>query len=242
MTDHILAISPRLLGRIAGLLYLIIIAAGSAGYITYSALTVPGDAAATAANILASEQMWRLGLGAMLVMLAFDVALAAVFYVLFRPVSRTLSLVGFGFRLVMAAILGVAVLTRSAPLLLLEGIPPAAFGPEQARALGLLAVELFDQDFDVALVFFGFHCFVIGWLIYRSGFLPRILGVLLAGAGLGYLANSFANLVFPWAALPFAILLAAFAVELALALWLTAFGVNAGKWNEQAGAIRAGQP
>jgi hypothetical protein len=241
MTDQTPEASPRLQARIAGFLYLIIIVAGAFGYTSGSKLIVWTDAAATAASILASEQLWRLSLGAMLVMLACDVGVAAIFYVLFEPVNKTLSLVGLAFRLVLVAIVGVTMLARYLPLLLLKDDASAAFGTAQLQALGLLSLRLFERGFTIALVFFGFHCLVIGWLIFRSGFLPRILGVLLAVAGLCYLIDSFAYLVFPVVALPFDIVIFSYIVELALCLWLIVMGVNDEKWKEQARAAWARQ-
>jgi hypothetical protein len=137
---------------------------------------------------------------------------------------------------VLVAILGVAILARYLPLLLLKGTAWAALGTDQSQALGLLSVKLFEQGFTVALVFFGFHCLLIGWLIFRSSFLPRVLGVLLLIAGMLYLTDSFRLLVFPMVELPFDILLLSYGVEMALCLWLIVVGVNAQKWKEQAGA------
>ena len=105
------------------------------------------DAAATAANILASEQLWRLSFAAMLVMLACDVAVAAIFYVLFKPVNSTLSLIACAFRLVLVAIVGVAILGRYAPLLLLKDAASAAFETDQLQALGLLSIKMFERGF-----------------------------------------------------------------------------------------------
>lgn len=107
------------------------------------------------------------------------------------------------------------------------------------QALGLLSIKLFERGFTVALVFFGIDCLVIGWLVFRSSFLPRVLGVLLSIAGLLYLIDSFRLLVFPMVTLPFDILLLSYLVEMALCLWLIVVGVNAEKWKEQAGAAWA---
>jgi hypothetical protein len=109
----------------------------------------------------------------------------------------------------------------------------AAFEADQLQAMGLLSIKMFERGFDVALVFFGFHCLAIGWLIYRSSFLPRFLGVLLVIAGLCYLISTFAVLVFPVVALPFDIQLLSYAAEMALCLWLIVKGVNAERWKEQ---------
>ena len=236
MTDQTSIASPRSQARIAGLLYMIIIVAGAVGYTMHSTLFVRSDAAATAGNILASEQLWRLSFAAMLVMLACDVAVAAIFYVLFKPVNRTLSLVACAFRLVLVAIVGVAILGRYAPLLLLKDSASVAFETDQLQAMGLLSIKMFERGFDVALVFFGFHCVAIGWLIYRSRFLPRFLGVLLVIAGLCYLISTFVILVFPVAALPFDIQLLSYAAEVVLCLWLIVKGVDAERWKEQARA------
>ena len=102
--------------------------------------------------------------------------------------------------------------------------------------MGLLSITLFERGFDIALVFFGFHCLAIGLLIYGSSFLPRFLGVLLVIAGLCYLISTFVNLVFPVIALPFDIQLLSYAAEVVLCLWLIVKGVNAQRWKEQAGA------
>jgi hypothetical protein len=236
MTNQTSEASPRLQARIAGFLYLIILVAGGVGYTMHSTLFVSNDAAATAGNILASEQLWRLSSAAMLVMLACDVAVAAIFYVLFKPVNRTLSLIGFAFRLVLVAIIGVAILARYAPLLFLKDAASAAFRTDQMQAMALLFIKLFEQGFDVALIFFGFHCLVIGWLILWSSFLPRFLGVLLVIAGLCYLISTFVNLVFPVVALPFDIQVLSYVAEMALCLWLIVIGVNAERWKEQASA------
>ena len=236
MSDQTSIASPRSQARIAGFLYLIIIVAGAVGYTMHSRLFVRNDAAATAGNILASEQLWRLSFAAMLVMLACDVGVASIFYVLFKPVNRTLSLIACAFRLVLVAIVGVALLGRYAPLLLLKDTAPAAFETDQLQAMALLFIKMFERGFDVALVFFGFHCLAIGWLIYRSRFIPRFLGVLLVIAGLCYLISTFKILVFPVVALPFDIQILSYGAEMVLCLWLIVIGVNAERWKELSGA------
>jgi hypothetical protein len=236
MTDPASIASPRTQARIAGFLYLIIIVAGAVGYTMHSTLFVRSDAAATAANILASESTWRFSSAAMLVMLACDVAVAAIFYALFEPVNRTLSLVACAFRLVLVAIVAVSLLGRYGPLFLMQDTALATLDTDLSQALGHLSIRIFERGFDVALLFFGFHCLAIGWLIYRSSFLPRFLGVLLVVAGLCYLISTLAILVVPVVALPFDIQLLSYGAEMALCLWLIVFGVNAERWTEQSGA------
>ncbi|MFQ5549395.1 MAG: DUF4386 domain-containing protein [Woeseia sp.] len=236
MTDQASDVLPRLQARIAGFLYLIIIVAGAVGYTTHSSLIVWNDAASTASNILASAQLWRLSSLVMLIMLASDVGVAAIFYLLFKPVNRTLSLVGCAFRLILVAVIAVAILFRYLALYLSNDTASTAIGINQSQALVILSVRLFEQGFTVALVFFGFHCLAIGWLILRSSFLPRFLGVLLLISGVLYLCDSTRVLVFPMVALPFDILIPSYISEIVLCLWLIVVGVNAGKWKEQAGA------
>lgn len=234
MTDPLSHASARLHARVAGLLYLIIIVAGAVGYTTHSSLIVWNDAAATASNILASEQSWRLSSVAMLVMLVCDVGVAGVFYVLFKPVNRSLSLIACVFRLVLVAVVAVAMLFRYLALDLSKDTASAAIGADETQALAILSIRLFEQGFTVALVFFGFHCLAIGWLIFRSRFLPTFLGVLLSIAGLLYLFDSIRVLALPVIQLPFDILLPSYIAEIVLCLWLIVIGVNAEKWREQA--------
>ena len=137
----------------------------------------------------------------------------------------------------MAAILGVVFIARFAPVLLLQDAASAsAFETAQIQATAYVSLRLFNRGFDVGLIFFGFDCLIIGWLIFKSTFLPRILGAGLAIAGLCYLVNSFVSLLFPMIDLPFDILLPAYVAELGLTLWLIVVGVNPEKWETQAGA------
>ena len=236
MSDPALDLSPRLQARVAGALYLVIIVAGAIGYTLHSSPIVWNDAAATADNILASEQSWRLSAAVMLVMLASDVGVAAIFYVLFRPVDRVLSLIACMFRLVLVAVVGVSILFRYLALYLAKDSYSAAIGAEQSEALVILSVRLFEQGFTIALVFFGIHCLVLGWLIFRASFLPRFLGVLLLIAGALYVIDSVRVLVLPQFTVPFDLLIPSYVAELVLCLWLLVIGLNADKWHEQAGA------
>ncbi|HEX3127717.1 MAG TPA: DUF4386 domain-containing protein [Thermoanaerobaculia bacterium] len=231
--------SPQVYARIGGVLYLIIIVAGSLGELFIrGALVVSGDAAATANNIMASPSLWRIGVAGDLIMHVCDVPLMLIFYVLLRPVHRNLALLAVLFNLMQSA---VAVANKLNLLTALFFLGDAgylnALTLQQRQALAYLAVKTHDYGFGVALIFFGFTCLVLGYLIFRSGYLPRILGILMALAGLSYLTNSFALLLAPaFAAKLFpAILLPAFIAELSLCLWLLVKGVNVPKWKEAAG-------
>jgi hypothetical protein len=235
--EQIAGASPRLKARIAGALWLIIIlAAAFAEFYVRGKVFVDGDAAATATNILAHEQLYRLGAAAALIYLSCDIAVALIFYELLKPVSRSLSLLASFFRLAMVAILGANMLNLFAPLVLLKGAPLlTAFKADQLQALALVALKLYAQVFFIAMVFFGFHCLLIGYLIYRSTFLPRIVGVLMAIAGLCYLTQSFATVLSPALSNRLFIYLMplGFPGELSLTLWLLAIGVNVQRWQDQ---------
>jgi Domain of unknown function (DUF4386) len=240
MMERIAEASPRLKARIAGVLYLLVfVAAPFAEFFVRGRLVVYGDAAATATNILAHEPLYRLGLAAELITLACDAAVALIFYELLKPVSRSLSLFAAVFRLIFAAIMAVNTLNYFAPLVLLGGGHfLTAFKTDQLQALALVPLSLYGTGYIISLVFFGFHCLLIGYLIFRSAFLPRIVGVLMAIAGSCYLINSFANLLSPPLQnhlFPYILLLPGVA-ELSLMLWLLVMGVNVQRWKEQASA------
>ena len=212
--------------RLAGLCYLAIIALGLWSEVfVRGALVVPGDAAATAQNIAAQPRLWRLGLGADLLMQLLDLPVIVVLWRLLRPVNETLALTATGLNLVQTAVL---VANRVQLLAALEfatapGLA-AAFLSGQRDALAMLAVQLHGQGFGIGLVFFGCACVIRGALVAASGVAPRVLGWLLVAAGLAYLLNSFALLLAPaFARLLFpAIMLPVLVGELAFALWLAA--------------------
>ena len=227
--------SPQVYARVGGLAYLIIIVAGALGEMFIrSKLIVSGDASATTHNIAASPLLWRLGLAGDLVMHVFDLVLALVYYVLFKRVNKNLALLGLLFGLIQTAVLVANKLTLLVPLFLLENAGYLkAFSPEQLQALTYLPVKAHGYGFGIGLIFFGFECLVEGYLIFKSGFLPKFLGVLIVIAGLCYLLNSFALLLSPALAdaLFPAVLLPPFIGELSMCLWLLIKGVDLAKWN-----------
>ena len=163
--------------------------------------------------------------------------MTALLYGLLRPVSQAVSLAAALFSLVGCAIGAVVTLNLVAALILLKGAPYlAAFGPDQLQALAKFFLSLHGQGYNISIFFFGFYCALLGYLVFKSTFFPRWLGVLLAIAGLGWLADSFATALWP----TFADRLDSYAMmsggigEGALCVWLIAAGVNVPKWQEQA--------
>jgi hypothetical protein len=113
----------------------------------------------------------------------------------------------------------------------------SAFAADQLNAVAYFSVQLFEQGFAISLVFFGFDCLTMAYLIVHSKFLPRIIGVLLAIEGLGYLINSFSLFLAPALQARMLPYFSATAIaEVALCLWLLVMGVNVQQWTEQAGA------
>jgi hypothetical protein len=230
--------SPQLYARSCGVLYLYIFVASSfAELFVRSKLVVSRDAGATAANIVNSESLFRLGFSGELRQLACDVAVAVLLYALLRPVDRNIALLAAFMRLACAVILATASLSHFAALHLLGGSEYLkTFQPEQLHSLALLAMKLQGDGYAISLVFFGFACAALGYLIFRSGYLPRTIGVLMAVAGACYLINSFAHFLYPEAGAALfnaGILLPCFVAELSLTLWLLVKGVNVAKWEDR---------
>jgi hypothetical protein len=237
--ERIAEASPRLKARIAGGLWLMVIAASMTAFLVRSPMIVRDDAAATATRIMASESLFRLGFAADLMAGVFYVGVTVLLYRLLKPVSRSLSLMAAFLGLAGVAIGGANALTNLATLVLLGGGQYlSAFSTSQLQAMALMSLRVYEQGFNIGMVFFGFQCILIGCLIVRSTFLPRILGVLLAIGGASYLISSFASFLSPATAahlLP-VIIPAALLGEGSLTLWLLVKGINVERWKEQASA------
>ena len=236
--------SPQFYARLGGLLYLAIIGLGIFGELfVRETFVVSGDATATTNTILRSPLLWRSSIAGDLLMHVLDIPVILILYLLLRPVSESLALLATFFNLVQTAVLAANKLILLVPLFLQEDVGYLkAFSPEQLHALSYLAVKAHGYGFGIGLIFFGFACLVRGYLIVRSGFLPKFLGIFILIAGLSYLTNSFALLLAPSfaASIQPGILVPAFVGELSLCLWLIVKGVNAGQWEQWAGLRRTG--
>lgn len=196
------------------------------------ALVVPCDPAATAQNLLAGESAFRLVIAAGIFAYAAYMVVAVLLYDLFRPVNRSLSLLAAVFCIAGAAIGAVGSLLQVASLLAAK----AAAGAPGMQAGAYLLLKMYSQDFTLTMAFFGFYMALIGVLVMRSTFLPRIIGALTILTGASYLAHSFAYFITPPLAAKMAGLVYLFGLgELSFVLWILFAGVNASKWREQAG-------
>lgn len=201
-------------------------------------LVVNGDAAATARNIQAQEVLFRFGFASSLAAVAFHLVWSFLFYQLMRPVNRTLAALATAMIVVGCALQAVVALLYGAPLAVLQGPHPInGLSEGQLHGLTTVLLNLNSQAFDAYLVFFGFWCVPAGYLIARSTFLPRVLGLLLMADGIGYslfLWPPLATLVFP------AIAVVSAAAELPLIFWLLVYGVNSQRWEKQSRARVSG--
>jgi hypothetical protein len=224
---------PRLLARVAGALYLIITACALFAYLyVRNRVIVVEDMAQTAGNLLAHEQLYRMGFVAAVIVVICNLPLGLIFFELLKAVNPRLALLALVFIIASATLEAVNLFNYIEPLLTIS-LPEyvKAFDPEELQALVRGPIRMFAYAFSVSLTFFGVFCALIGFLICRSKFLPTFLGVLMFVAGVTYWINSFRlflNLPIPY--LPWITLVA----ELSLALWLLVAGVNEQKWQAQA--------
>src|SRR5436190_21063397 len=179
MSQPIAQTSPRLLARLAGLFFLLTIVAGifAQGFVS-ERLIVFSDAGATVTNILAHKTLFQLGFTVYLIEMACQIATLALFYRLLRPVNRTVAVLYAFLELTGCVVKIFARVLYIAPLFVISGTPALrGFTPEQLQSIALILLKVNDQGAAVALAFFGFSTILQGYLILRSTFLPRWLGV-----------------------------------------------------------------
>lgn len=206
----------------AGLLLMSALA-GFGNFVAVEGLVTQGNAAQTATDIMASEGLFRLGIASLFLVVALDVVVALPLYRVFRPVNDGLSMLAAWSRLVYAGVFMVAIVQLAGVLDLLRNDDSlSVFSADQLHAQALLRIEAFSNTWNAGFILFGLHLLMIGYLAYRSGYVPRSLGVLLAIAGLGYAFDGFAAALF--ASTPIEIGAFTFIGEFLLALWLVISG------------------
>ena len=236
LTEWVPETSPRSRARIAGVFYLICVVTGIFAIGATAGRLVADDPAKTAANILANETLYRAGLLAGFIAAAAYIVVAVLLYHLLKPVNRTMARASVLFNVLGCAVGSVSTVCALAPFVLLGKTYMSGFSAAQLQALSYAFLKFGDEATYVSLIFFGFYMFTIGCLIFRSTFLPRVLGVLVAAAGVSYLTYlwpPFAHSLQPFSMLP--VMLG----ELGLTIWLLTAGVNADRWSEVAGAAAA---
>lgn len=222
--------SPLVIARLAGFLYLIqaILGVFSLLYVS-SSLIVSGDVAATTHNIIASESLFRLGIVSNILVPTVGILYVLVLYKLLKPVSKDIAVL-----MVVLALLGVPIgvfneFTQLGVLQLLSGADYlTAFTTAQLQALAYLFVRLHSYGISLAFIFSGLWLLPLGYLVFKSGFLPRILGVLLIIGGFGYLVDVFAEFLFSGSNLSIGLFTGL--AEIFFLLWLLIKGVNVEQW------------
>lgn len=222
--------SNKNLARIAGFCYLIVIATGLFSEVfVRQALRVSNDALTTAHNIQSNEMLFRLGFVADIINFVVGLPTILIIYYLFKRTNKLLLQLAVAFVIIQTAIIAVNLLNQISPLLILsKDTYLNTFQPDQLATLSLLSLNIQAQGYAIGLVFFGFYCLIVGFVIYKSKFLPKIFGILYAFTGLCYLLNSFTmflskgfeNPLFIYLAIP------TFIGELSLCLWLLIKGID----------------
>ena len=215
--------------RITGLLMLVLVALAPFSMLYMPAtLIVPGDAATTANNIVSSAAMFRLAMASDAVIFLVEIALCALVYTLVRPVNKTLALIAVFARLAMTIIQGLNLLNHFVVVLLLSGSGSvAALAPPQLQALASLFLGAHEAGVLIWGMFFGLHLLVLGYLVYRSGYLPRIVGGMLVFVGVVYFVQSFGTILMPDAKAVFTAMGSLGFLEIAFPVWLLIKGVKA---------------
>ena len=233
-------ITDKNLARIAGICYLIVIATGLFSEVfVRQALRVANDALATAGNIQNNEMLYRWGFVSDIVNFVIGLPSVVLMYFLFKRVHKLLFQLALSFVIVQTAIIAVNLLYQVSPLLILGNETYLnTFQPDQLATLSLLSLDIQAQGYGIGLIFFGFYCIIVGYIITKSQMLPKVFGILYAITGVCYLMNSFTmflskgfeNPLFAYLAIPI------FIGELSLALWLTIKGVDTSKRRGKIGA------
>jgi hypothetical protein len=224
-------------GLIAGVAILLMsVLAGFGNFVAVHGMVTQGDAAQTAHDVMASEGVFRLGIVSLFLVVALDVVVAWALYRVFSPVSRGVSLLAALFRLVYAGVFLVAISQLVSAVHLLGTDPSLSmFTPRLLEAQALSDINAYTDVWTAGLLLFGIHLFLVGCLAYRSGYVPRLLGVLLAVAGLGYGLDSVATVLSDGAWTDVSAF--TFIGEFLLALWLVIRGRRLGTSDSPRGAL-----
>lgn len=227
--------SPRFYARVAGILALICLISGSFAGFVNTKLVVPGDAEKTAKNIIASESLFRFGFVSVLVLYTVFIVYVWVVYRLLKQVNRNLALLMLIFALIGVPIAMLNQINQSAALILLSGDDYLKVLPaDQIHAQMMFFLNLHKQGGLIGAIFWGLWLFPLGYLVFKSGYLPKLLGVLLMIGCFGWLIVVVQRFLLPdYEALAYS-RFAAHIAELSWMLWLLIKGVNVEQWNKRA--------
>lgn len=232
MTTQSLEIQPKSYARIAGVLYLVIAVFGmfAIGYVP-SVIIEAGDAATTANNLLSNMALFNMGIFGDVVVLLVEVVLTVMLYIMFKPVSTTLSLVAAWSRMAMVMVMGINLLFNIMPVFLLSNADYlSGFTTENLQATALIFFEAHQYGVYIWQLFFGLHLLALGYMIIKSNLFPRVLGWAMLVGSFGYSAQGLVEIThIDNAAISMAIigLLTIVTIgELSFAFWLLIKGIK----------------
>ena len=223
-TANIAGKHPRQMALIAGFgLLLMTVSIILAEAAAMMGIIIDGDAAATVQNILANPGRFRFGIVGHLIVMLLDLVVAWALYVFLKPAEENTSLLAAWSRLVYTVIYAMALVNLYSVFQLLGSADYlSVFGRPEIQAQVMLLLEAFHDTWDVGYIFFGLHLTLLGVVTFRSGFVPKIIGIILLLAGFSYLVDYFGLLLFPHLGLGLSYIFGY--GELVFMLWLLIWG------------------
>ncbi|MDB4728164.1 DUF4386 domain-containing protein [Saprospiraceae bacterium] len=239
MTEITNQIQAMTYAKFAGLLYLLIAISGgfSIGYMP-SVIIVSDDAATTAQNLLENQGLFRLGILGDIVIILLEIILTVILYRLFKPINQTISMIAAFARLSMSIVMGLNLLNYLIPYHLLNSANNlVAFEIDELQSLVLVFLEAHEYGVYIWGLFFGLHLISLGYLVFKSGYFPKVLGLLMGIGSFGYSLESIGEITLTHNEL-FSILVIALLVivtigELSFTFWLLIKGLNIEEWNKR---------
>lgn len=199
MKTNELNLSTKTLARTTGLFYLLIITGGlMSGMFVRGTLIDPANAEITLSNIIQNESFFKLGFLGDLIMILCDVMVSVLLYFLLVTVHKGLAILAIAFRLLQSSVLGANLINLFKPILMIQGADKMS--TEQLTQLGIdvmTQIQVFDYGYLISGVFFAINCFFMGVLLYKSAYFPKLIGIMIFIAGLGYLFNCMASFIVP---------------------------------------------
>jgi hypothetical protein len=223
--------NPNMTARLAGFLYLLLVPLGIFGILYVPGrIIVPDNIAETVNNIIANESLFRLSIVSALFVQLVNLVVVLFLYKLLSPVNKNIARLMVLFILLAMPIAMLNELTNGAVLLLVNSA-------ERPHDLIALFLDLHEYGIQIASIFWGLWLFPMGYLVFKSNYIPKIIGIALMIGCFGYFVDAFIFILFPDFGIAFAEFL--FIGEVMLPLWLLTMGVNVERWQEQALTLEA---
>jgi hypothetical protein len=231
-TKHTTGTSQRTAALVTGIsLMLMMVLAMFATFFVLDGLIEPGNAAVTAENLVNNEVLVRLGIFSLVIVIILDIIVAWSLTIFLQPINWSLSLLGGWLRLAYASIFFVALISLvNAFNLLADGAGARLFEADQVPSQMMLSINSFYAGWDAGLLIFGLHLIVVGYLVFKSGNMPRLLGVLVMICGAGYMIDTAILVLIPNLGVSLSVV--TFIGEILLGIWLLVKGLQAKAWED----------